>query len=190
MININKLDIKKAHEHLINGDFSAVELAQECLKNIKEKDKDTNAYLEIYDDVLEQAKKADEKIMNKENVTELTGIPIALKDNILNEGKTVSAASKILENYKATYDATVVEKLKKEGVVFIGRTNMDEFGMGSSTENSAFGVVKNPYDTDRVAGGSSGGPAVAIAIDTALGSFGSDTGSSVRLPASFCGLVG
>lgn len=189
-IDLSKLDIKTAHEHLINGDFSAVELAEECLKNIKEKDGDMNAYLEVYDDVLEQAEKADERLKNKENVTILTGIPIALKDNILNEGKITSAGSKILENYKATYDATVVEKLKNAGAVFTGRTNMDEFGMGSSTENSAYGVVKNPYDTNRVAGGSSGGPAVAVAIDTALGSFGSDTGSSVRLPASFCGLVG
>ena len=190
MIDLSKLDIKKAHEGLVRGDFSAVELVKECLKNIKEKDGDINAYLEVYDDAIEQAEYADERIKNKDNVTELTGIPIALKDNILNEGKTVSAASKILENYKASYDATVVKKLKDAGVVFIGRTNMDEFGMGSSTENSAFGVVKNPYDTDRVAGGSSGGPAAAVAIDSALGSFGSDTGSSVRLPASFCGLVG
>jgi len=189
-IDLSKLDIKKAHEHLVNGDFTAVELAEVCLKNIKEKNEEINAYLEIYDDVLEQAQEADKRIKNKANVTELTGIPIALKDNILNEGRTVSAGSKILENYKGTYDATVVKKLKDAGVVFIGRTNMDEFGFGSSTENSAYGVVKNPFDTSRVAGGSSGGSTAAVAIHTALGSFGSDTGSSVRLPASFCGLYG
>ncbi len=189
-IDLSKLDIKKAHEHLVNGDFTAVELAEVCLKNIKEKNEEINAYLEIYDDVLEQAQEADKRIKNKDNVTELTGIPIALKDNILNEGRTVSAGSKILENYKGTYDATVVKKLKDAGVVFIGRTNMDEFGFGSSTENSAYGVVKNPFDTSRVAGGSSGGSTAAVAIHTALGSFGSDTGSSVRLPASFCGLYG
>jgi aspartyl-tRNA(Asn)/glutamyl-tRNA(Gln) amidotransferase subunit A len=189
-IDISKLDIKKAREHLINGDFSAVDLAQECLKNIKEKDDEINAYLEVYDDAIEQARKADKRIKNKDNVTELTGIPIALKDNILNEGRIVSAGSKILENYKATYDATVVKKLKDAGAVFIGRTNMDEFAMGSSTENSAFGVTKNPHDIERVAGGSSGGSAVAVAINSALASFGSDTGGSVRQPASFCGVVG
>lgn len=189
-IDLSKLDIKKAHEHLINGDFTAVELAQECLKNIEKKNTEINAYLEIYDDVLEQAKKADERIKNKDNVTVLTGIPIALKDNILNEGKIVSAGSKILENYKATYDATVVKKLKEAGVVFIGRTNMDEFAMGGSTENSAFGITRNSYDTERVPGGSSGGSAVSVAIDGALASLGSDTGGSVRQPASFCGVVG
>jgi aspartyl-tRNA(Asn)/glutamyl-tRNA(Gln) amidotransferase subunit A len=189
-IDISKLDIKTAHEHLVNGDFTAVELAEVCLENIKEKDSEINAYLEVYDDVLEQAKKADERIKNKDNVTELTGIPIALKDNILNEGKIVSAGSKILENYKAVYDATVVKKLKDAGVVFVGRTNMDEFAMGSSTENSAFGVTKNPLDTQRVPGGSSGGSAAAVVLGGALASLGSETGGSVRQPASFCGLVG
>jgi len=187
---IEKLDIKSAHNHLIKGDFSAVELAQACIKNIEEKDKDINAYLEVYDDVIEQAKKADERIKNKENVTELTGIPIALKDNILNEGKVASAASKILENYKAAYDATAVKKLKDAGVVFIGRTNMDEFAMGGSTENSAFGVTKNPHDIERVSGGSSGGSAAVVATSGAIASLGSDTGGSVRQPASFCGVVG
>lgn len=189
-IDINKLDINTAHKHLINGDFSAVELAEECLKNIREKDNELNSYLEIYDDVIENAKKADERIKNKNNVNLLTGIPTALKDNILNEGKIASAGSKILENYKAVYDATVVKKLKEDGVVFIGRTNMDEFAMGSSTENSAYGITKNPYDKERVAGGSSGGSAVAIAMGGALLALGSDTGGSVRQPASFCGVFG
>lgn len=190
MIDLSKLDIKKAHEGLLKGDFSAVDLAKECIKNIEEKNKDINAYLEIYDDVMDQAERADEKIKNKKDVTELTGIPIALKDNILNEGKTASAASKILENYKAAYDATVVKKLKDAGAVFIGRTNMDEFAMGGSTESSAYGVTKNPHDTGRVPGGSSGGSAVAVAMNGALGSLGSDTGGSVRQPASFCGVLG
>jgi len=189
-IDISKLDIQKAHEHLMNCDFSAVQLAEECLKNIKEKDSEINSYLEIYDNALEQAMHADERIKNKENVSTLTGIPIALKDNILNEGRIVSASSKILENYKATYDATVVKKLKDAGVVFIGRTNMDEFAMGGSTENSAFGITKNPHDLTRVPGGSSGGSAAAVALYGALASLGSDTGGSVRQPASFCGVVG
>jgi aspartyl-tRNA(Asn)/glutamyl-tRNA(Gln) amidotransferase subunit A len=120
----------------------------------------------------------------------LTGIPLAIKDNILIKGKIASSSSKILENYKATYTATAADKIIKQGGVFLGRANMDEFAMGSSTENSAFGVTKNPHDTERVAGGSSGGSAASVAAHMALGALGSDTGGSVREPASFCGVVG
>ena len=172
-----------------SGDFSAVELAEAYLAVIAEKNPEINAYLEVYGDVIEQAKAAD-KLFKSGAATLLTGIPFAIKDNILIKGRIASSASKILENYHAVYDATVIEKLKKEGAIFIGRANMDEFAMGGSTENSAFGVTKNPHDSTRVAGGSSGGSAAAVAMDGALAALGSDTGGSIRQPASFCGLVG
>ena len=188
-IDLKNLTIKKARESLLKGDFSAVELTKAYLQKIKEQNGEINAYLEIFDDAVKQAKVADKKIKNGEGGF-LTGIPLAIKDNILIKGKIASSASKILENYRAVYDATAIAKLKKEGAVFLGRTNMDEFAMGGSTENSAYGVTKNPYDISRVSGGSSGGSAAALAMDGALGALGSDTGGSVRQPASFCGVVG
>lgn len=188
-INLKELTINKAHDAMVRGDFTAVELTKAYLEVINEKNKDINAYLEVYDDVLEMAKKADVRI-KEGKASLLTGIPCAIKDNILNKGKIASSSSKILENYHATYDATVIEKLKAEGAVILGRTNMDEFAMGGSTENSAFGVTKNPLDKTRVAGGSSGGSVASVAMDGALFSLGSDTGGSIRQPASFCGVVG
>lgn len=190
-IDTKNLTIKETHEHLVKGDFTAVELAQAHLETIKEKDTEVHAYLEVYEDVLEQAKKADEVIaQEKENTPLLTGIPLAMKDNMLIKGRRASCGSKILEGYTATYDASITEQLKGENTVFLGRTNMDEFAMGSSTENSAFGPTKNPHDLSRVPGGSSGGSAAAVALGAALGAFGSDTGGSIRQPAGFCGVVG
>lgn len=189
MIDLKNLTIKKARASLDNGDFTARELTEAYIEKIKKNNSDINAYLEVFEDALAQADSAD-KIIKSGNARALTGIPIAIKDNILIKGKIASAASKILANYKATYDSTVIKKLKEEGAVFLGRTNMDEFAMGSSTENSAYGVTKNPRDTKRVAGGSSGGSAAAVAMDGALFSLGSDTGGSIRQPASFCGVVG
>lgn len=188
-IDLSILTIDKVHTAFLSGDFTAVDLAGAYLEVISKKNQEINAYLEVYDDVIEQAKVAD-NIIKSGKGTVLTGIPFAIKDNILIKGRRASSASKILDGYTATYDATVIERLKKEGAVFIGRTNMDEFAMGGSTENSAFGVTKNPYNTSRVAGGSSGGSAAAVAMDGALCALGSDTGGSVRGPASFCGLVG
>jgi aspartyl-tRNA(Asn)/glutamyl-tRNA(Gln) amidotransferase subunit A len=189
MINLKELTIRKAHDSMVSGEYTATDLAKAYLDEIKNKDKDIHAYLEVYSDVLDQAEKADEIIKSGKS-TLLTGIPVSIKDNILIKGKIASAASKILENYTATYDATVIEKLKKEGVVFIGRTNMDEFAMGGSTENSAYGVTKNPNDLERVSGGSSGGAAASVSSYEALVALGSDTGGSIRQPASFCGIVG
>jgi len=188
-IDLKNLTIRKAHEAMVRGDFTSVDLTKAYLEVIKEKNKDINAYLEVFEDALETAKQSDEKIKSGKSSL-LTGIPCAIKDNILIQGKIASSASKILENYHASYDATVVSKLKAEGAVILGRTNMDEFAMGGSTENSAYGVTKNPLDPERVAGGSSGGSAAAVAMDGALFALGSDTGGSIRQPASFCGLVG
>ena len=189
MNNLADLSITKAARKLQAGEITAVDLARACLENIKQKNASLNVYLEVFADAQEQAKAADERRKKGENHP-LLGIPLALKDNILIEGHKASAASKILENYVATYDATVIKKLKEAGAVFIGRTNMDEFAHGSSTENSAFGPTKNPHAASRVPGGSSGGSAAAVASNMALGALGTDTGGSVREPASFCGLVG
>ncbi|MDQ3076937.1 MAG: Asp-tRNA(Asn)/Glu-tRNA(Gln) amidotransferase subunit GatA [bacterium] len=189
MIDLKNLTIKKAHEHLVQGDFTARELAAAYTSEIEKRNPEINAYLEVFSDIDEQAQVADERI-KAGKATLLTGIPLSIKDNILIEGRIASSASKMLENYRATYDATVIKKLKDAGAVFLGRTNMDEFAMGSSTENSAYGVVKNPHDTSRVPGGSSGGAAAALASNMCLASIGSDTGGSIRQPACFTGLVG
>lgn len=189
MIDIHTLTIEKVRKAFKEGSYSCEDLVKAYLGEIDKKDKAIHAYLEVFTDVIEQAKLADQKI--KEGIElPLLGIPFAIKDNILIKGRIASSASKILENYTATYDATVIQKLKDAGAVFIGRTNMDEFAMGGSTENSAYGVTTNPYDKERVAGGSSGGSAAAVGGGLALVALGSDTGGSIRQPASFCGAVG
>jgi aspartyl-tRNA(Asn)/glutamyl-tRNA(Gln) amidotransferase subunit A len=188
-MDIDKITIKSARKSLDRKEFSSRDLAAAFLDKIREKDVEINAFLEVFDDVDKQAKNAD-KMIQKGDVYPLTGIPLAIKDNILIKGRNASAASRILEGYKASYDADVIFKLKEQGAIFIGRTNMDEFAMGSSTENSAFGPTKNPHDVSRVPGGSSGGSAAAVAAGFCLGALGSDTGGSVRQPASFCGVVG
>lgn len=188
-LDLTSLTIAKALAHLANKDFSAEELASAHLASVERDNPELNAYLELFADVREHAKDADARRAAGETGA-LLGIPLAMKDNILIKGKRASSASKILETYIAPYDATATKRLKDAGAVFLGRTNMDEFAMGGSTENSAFGSTKNPHDTTRVPGGSSGGSAAAVAAHLALGSLGSDTGGSIRQPASFCGVVG
>ncbi len=190
-IDLSELTIKKANELLNSGDISAGELLEFYLENIKKHDSNVNAFLEVFDEsAFEQAENVDKKIKDGGQVPLLAGIPFAIKDNILIKNKKCSSASKILENFVAPYDATVIEKLKRQGAVFVGRTNMDEFAMGASTENSAYGPTKNPYDQERVPGGSSGGSAAAVAQQECMVSLGSDTGGSIRQPAAFCGVVG
>ena len=190
-MKLENLTIETAHKGLIKKKFSCTELTRAYLNKIEKENKKFNAFLSITDKLaLDQAKKVDEKIAHQEKIGPLEGIPIAIKDNILVEGYKATAGSRILENYTATYDATVIEKLKKAGVVILGKTNLDEFAMGSSTENSAFGPTKNPLDITRVPGGSSGGSAAAVAANQCVIALGSETGGSVRQPASFCGVIG
>ncbi len=190
-MDLTSLTIRQAHEGLKSKKFTSRELTQAFLDKIKEKDVKIGAYLSITEELaLEQADKADERIAKGRDFPMLCGIPCAIKDNILVKDQKCTATSKILENYTALYDATVIKKLKDQGAVILGKTNLDEFAMGGSTENSALGVTKNPNDLERVPGGSSGGSAAAVASDQALYALGTDTGGSIRQPASFCGVVG
>lgn len=189
MIDLKNLTIQKAHEDMKSGVYTPTILANAYLEVIKEKNTDINAYVEVYGDVLDQAKIAESKFADG-TATLMTGIPVALKDNMLRTGYVASAGSTMLSNYKATYDSFVVKQLSDVGAIFLGRANMDDAAMGSSTETSAHGPTKNPLNTDYVPGGSSGGSVAAVAMDGALVALGSDTGGSIRQPAAFCSLVG
>lgn len=184
-----KMTIALAAKKLHQRKLSSVELTRECLKKIEKSL--LNAFITVDSEgALEAAKEADKVLGTGQNVQLLTGIPLSIKDVISTAGLRTTAASKILDNYIPPFNATVIKKLKAQKAVILGKTNCDEFAMGSSTENSAFGPTLNPIDKTRVPGGSSGGSAVAVAGDLCLGSLGSDTGGSIRQPASFCGIVG
>ena len=174
----------------IAGTYTPTEAITASLAVIKEKNDHLNVFLDVYDYSIEVANVATEMYKKGGELPRLLGMPIAIKNNILIKGKRATGASKILEHYTATYDATVIKRLRDAGAIFVGATNMDEFAMGGSTENSAFGVTKNPLDTARVPGGSSGGSAAAVAMGAVPAAIGTDTGGSIRQPASYCGLVG
>ena len=188
---LNELSITDAAKGLRAKEFTVRELWDACANAAGGRNGELNAYLELFAADEAAIAAAQARIDTEGDAAPLLcGIPLAMKDNILIEGHIASAASKMLANYTATYDATVTRKLKEAGALFLGRTNMDEFAMGSSTEHSAYGPALNPYDTSRVPGGSSGGSSSAVAANIALGALGTDTGGSIRQPASHTGLVG
>ncbi len=190
-MDIKDLTIRKFSAGLKDKKFSAREVMEETFRNIEAKDKDIHAYLSLRkNEALEEASKIDAQVKDGHGLSPLAGIPMAIKDNLLIKGGPATASSKILKNYVSAYDATVIQKLKDAKAIFTGKTNLDEFAMGSSTENSAYGPTHNPHDLTRVPGGSSGGSAAAVAADMALGALGTDTGGSIRQPAAMCGVVG
>ncbi|AYF92379.1 Asp-tRNA(Asn)/Glu-tRNA(Gln) amidotransferase subunit GatA [Apilactobacillus bombintestini] len=182
-------DIFSVHESLVKGDITAEELTKQAIENAKKNDKNINAFISFDEEnAIKQAQEIDKKGIDPDNV--LSGIPVALKDNMLTKGVLTSAGSKMLSNFKPVIDGTAVEKMKEAGTINIGKTNMDEFAMGSSTETSYYGDTKNPWNLDKVPGGSSGGSASAVAAGDVLAALGSDTGGSIRQPAAFNGIVG
>ncbi len=182
--------ITEAQQALRSGSVAPEDLLSAALQRIKERDREVGAFLEVFDDTAQQLARVKEQLRESKEAFPLAGIPVAIKDNLLWEGKRVTAASRILEGYIAPYTATAVVRLLAAGAIIVGRTNMDEFAMGSSTEHSAFQQTRNPHDLSRVPGGSSGGSAAAVADGMVLGALGSDTGGSIRQPAAFCGVVG
>ncbi|MDD5726341.1 MAG: Asp-tRNA(Asn)/Glu-tRNA(Gln) amidotransferase subunit GatA [Patescibacteria group bacterium] len=188
---LNEITIAEARKLLDEGVATSKELTQACLTQIQSLDGALHAFLEVYaDDALAAADQSDQRRTDGNVLSKLDGIPVAIKDNMLLQGKACTAGSKILQGHIAAYNSTAVRKLMEAGAVILGRTNMDEFAMGSSTEHSAYGPTKHPRDPERVPGGSSGGSAVAVAANMCLGALGSDTGGSIRQPASMCGIFG
>ena len=185
-----ELTIEEAHRLLKAKEISSAELTRAVLQRIQAVEQRLDAFLTVTEEeAMVQAKEADQKIAHG-HCGSLTGIPLAIKDVICTQGIPTTCGSKVLENFVPPYDASVIGKLRKAGAVIVGKVNMDEFAMGSSTENSGFKITRNPWDLTRVPGGSSGGSAAAVSADMCLGALGSDTGGSIRLPASYCSTVG
>ena len=191
-MQLNKLTITQASNGLRKKEFSSVELTRACLDRIKNTDDEIKSFITLTEDLaIKQAKEADKKLaFQKDRNNFLLGIPCSIKDIILTKNILTTAASKILNNYIPPYDATLVTKLKKAGMVMLGKVNCDAFAHGSSTENSDFFTTHNPWDLERVPGGSSGGSSSSVAADQCFYSIGTDTGGSIRQPAAFCGMVG
>ncbi|RPJ26582.1 MAG: Asp-tRNA(Asn)/Glu-tRNA(Gln) amidotransferase subunit GatA [Chloroflexi bacterium] len=190
-MELHELSVQETHELLASRKISAEELTRVYLERIQRLDPKIKSYVTVPEElVLEQARDADQRLKTGEGLTPLTGIPYAAKDSLSTRGVRTTCSSRILENYKPFYDCTAIRKLKSTGAVLLGKNNMDEFGMGSSTENSGFFTTRNPWNFDHVPGGSSGGSAAAVAAGLAPFTLGEDTGGSVRMPASFCGVTG
>ncbi len=189
-MELYRLTIHEARALLDRGEIRSVELTEAVLKRIEEVEPRVHAFISLTPEkAMEQAREADRRLRAGER-SSLLGIPLAPKDVLCTEGVRTTCGSRILENFVPPYDATVIQRLRREGAVFVGKANMDEFAMGSSTEHSAYGPTRNPWDLERIPGGSSGGPAAAVAADECLGALGTDTGGSIRQPAACCGIVG
>lgn len=190
-MSLHQMSIRQLQIKLRNKELSSVELTQHFLNRIDQYNPSLNAYIDVFHELaMAQAKEADQRLQNNDNITSLTGIPVGMKDIFCMQGTRTTCGSKMLENFTSPYDATVVRQLKDAGAVILGKLNMDEFAMGSSNETSYFGTCANPWHTDYVPGGSSGGSSSAMAARLAAATTGTDTGGSIRQPASLCGITG